>query len=113
MPHVEAGQLRIPFRGRSPRARRTSLQGAQVAVTRAGSQCARMLLQYLESPRTDLEMAARLGLPESRISARRSGLIDRLLVAWLEDVPGPHGAMNGQYGLTARGRAVAASLKER
>jgi hypothetical protein len=70
-----------------------------------------MLLNYLDAPRTDLQMAALLGLPESRISARRGWLSDRYLVCWVEDVPGPFGAMNGKYGLTIQGVAVAQQLK--
>lgn len=110
MPHLQDGQLLIPFGGRSPRSRRTSLQGAR--VVNAGSQAARMLLAYVGSgPLTDLQMAARLGLPESRISARRSGLIQRGLVTWSRDVRGPHGADNGAYSLTAAGWAVATELE--
>lgn len=111
MPHVDTGTLLLPFAGRSPRSRRTSLQGACVAVVRAGSQCARMLRWYLErGPMSDLQMAALTGLPESRISARRSGLWERGLVRYVDDVMGPHGAENGRYDLTARGRAIAEAM---
>lgn len=113
MPHLDTGQIAIPFGGRSPRARRTSLQGAQVAVSRAGSQASRMLLRYLEEgPLTDLELHARLGLPEGRVSARRSGLMAKGLVQWCDDVAGPYGAQNGRYQLTVKGRNVAAALAQ-
>lgn len=113
MPYVAAvGQLKIPFGGRCARARRTSLQGAQVAVTRAGSQAARILVSYLEyGPSTDLQLAERLGLPESRISARRNGLIARHLVRYVDDVPGPYGAGNGRYELTGYGQEHARELQ--
>lgn len=111
MPHLNTAQIAIPFGGSSPRSRRASLQGARVAVTHAGSQAARILIAYLHSgPLTDLELAERLGLPESRISARRNSLIARHQVQYVDDVPGPHGASNGRYGLTAHGRAVATEL---
>ncbi len=112
MPHVDAHSLLLPFTGRSPRSRRTSLQGACVAVVRAGSQASRMLSWYLaRGPLTDLEMAKLMGLPESRISARRSGLMTRRLVAWVEDVPGPHGAENCVWNLTPEGRAIAEAME--
>ena len=111
MPHLAVGQLHIPWGGRSPRARRTSYQGAQVAVTRAGSQAARILIAYLTAgPQTDLQLAERLGLPESRISARRNGLIARRLVSYRDDVAGPHGVDNTRWELTAWGRIVAGEL---
>ncbi len=111
MPYLDTGSLLLPFGGRCSRARRTSLQGAQCAVTRAGSQNARILIAYLTSgPLTDLDLAERLGLPESRISARRNGLIARRLVNYRDDVPGPYGPDNGQYELTAWGRIVASDL---
>lgn len=102
-------QLKIPFGGRCARARRTSLQGA--SVCRSGSQAAGMLIEYLHAgPLTDLQMAERRGLPESRISARRNGLIDRRLVEYMDDVPGPFGAENTRWQLTPYGRTVAAEL---
>jgi hypothetical protein len=70
-----------------------------------------MLVEYfLAGPLSDLQMAERLGLPESRISARRSGLMDRRLVVWVEDVEGPYKAPNGKYGLSGYGREVAGEL---
>lgn len=112
MPHLQtASQLTIPWGGKCPRSRRASLQGAQCAVTRAGSQNARILIAYLTSgPQTDLQLAERLGLPESRISARRSSLIARRLVNYLDDVPGPYGPENGRYELTSWWRIVASDL---
>ena len=110
MPHLQTTtQLKIPFGGRCPRARRTSLQGAH--VVQAGSQAARLLVTYLtQGPLTDLQMAERVGLPESRVSARRNGLIDRRLVAYVDDVLGPFGADNGRYGLTNYGRETAREI---
>jgi hypothetical protein len=106
-----SSQLKIPFGGRCPRSRRTSLQGAQVAVVRSGSQASRMLVQYyLAGPLTDLQMGERVKLKESRVSARRNGLIDRGLVEYVDDVMGPFGAENGRYGLTGYGREVAGEL---
>jgi predicted transcriptional regulator len=94
-------------------AQRASQKGAEVVAAKAGSQCARMLLQYLaQGPLTDLEMHKAIGLPESRISARRSGLMDRGLVRWYEDVRGPFGAPNGKYGLTGLGEAIARKLAQ-
>lgn len=72
-----------------------------------------MLLRYLEQPLTDLEMHALIGIPESRVSARRSGLMQRGWVTWVWDIEGPHGAQNSVWGLTQKGRLVAAALKER
>ncbi len=110
MPHLEqVGQLKIPWGGRSPRSRSSSLSGARIC--RAGSQAARLLVAYLTyGPSTDLQQAERLGLPESRISARRGGLAARHEVAWVADVIGPFGATNGKYGLTAVGRVKAEVL---
>lgn len=112
MPYLQtASQLKIPFGGRSPRARRTSLAGARVAVANAGSQRARLLLAYAANgAMTDLQMAERVGLPESRISARRGGLIDQHLVTYFDDVPGPFGAPNMRWILTPYGREVAREL---
>lgn len=111
MPHLDTGTLSLPFGGRSPRSRSTSLAGARVAVSRAGSQASRILLRYLaEGPLTDLQLHVALGLPESRISARRGGLMTRGLVRHHDDVPGPFGAPNGRYTLTDKGRAIARGL---
>ncbi len=111
MPDLVVGQLSLSWTGRSPRSWRTSLQGARAAVSRAGSQNARILIAYLTAgPLTDLELAERLGLPESRISARRSGLIKRRLVTYFDDVPGPYGPSNGRYTLTPYGWNVASDL---
>lgn len=82
-----------------------------MAVVRAESQASRMLLRYLaEGPLTDLQLHRALGLPESRISARRGGLMARGLVRWADDVMGPFGAENGRYTLTDKGCAIAAEL---
>lgn len=112
MPHIDTGTMTLPFGGRSPRARRTSLQGAQAGVVYASSQASRMLLNYrTHGPMTDLHQHRLLGLPESRISARRGSLMDRGLVIWVDDVMGPHGVENGRYGLTDKGRAIVSKLK--
>lgn len=111
MPHLQqhGSQILIPFGGRSPRARRTSLQGARIC--RAGSQAARLLIAYLhDGPSTDLQIAERLGLPESRISARRNGLIVRGFVTYHDDVEGPHGAMNTRWTVNGAGHEVAHEL---
>lgn len=115
MPHVVSRRhpvaLKLPYRGRGVRAQRNSQAGAAVAITRAGSQASRMLLQYMkDGPSSDLQLAKALGLPESRISARRSGLMDRGLVGWFDDVEGPCGAPNGRYRLTPRGVYVVSEL---
>lgn len=78
----------------------------------AESQASRMLLRYLAGgPQTDLQLHAVLGLPESRISARRGSLMARGLVTWHDDVMGPHRAENGRYALTDKGRAIVAGLR--
>ena len=112
MPYLQERELMLPFGGRSPRARRTSLQGAQVAVTRAGSQCARLLIAYLHyGPSTDLEQAVRVGLPEARVSARRNNLINRKLVQYSgADRRGPSGAESCLWTLSPYGREVATEL---
>jgi hypothetical protein len=108
MPHLDTGTMLLPFGGRSPRARAASLDGARVAVRSAESQASRILRRYLAvGPQTDLELAAALGLPESRISARRGALVARGWVQWHADIIGPHGARNGRYTLSAAGVAVA------
>lgn len=109
MPHLHDGQLPIPWGGRSPRAKAASLSGARVCAAR--SQAARLLIAYLtHGASTDRQQAERLGLPEARISARRSGLVERLLVAYVDDVPGPYGTRNTRWNLTAPGRSVAGDL---
>lgn len=114
MPHLDTGTLLLPFGGRSPRSRSTSYQGARVAVRHAESQASRMLLKYLaDGPLSDLQLHAALGLPESRISARRGSLMARGLVRWCDDVMGPFGAENGRYTLTEKGRAIAAGLAKK
>jgi len=111
MPHLDTGTLPLPFGGRSPRSRSSSLAGARVAVRSAESQASRILLRYfVDGPLTDLQLRAALGLPESRISARRGGLMARGLVCWHDDVQGPFGAPNGRYTLTDKGRGIAAGL---
>lgn len=84
----------------------SSRLGALAAAERAPSQINRMLAEYSKGPLTDLEMRGRLGLPESRISARRSALMSRGWVCWVEDTIGPCWITNGRYGLTEQGRAV-------
>lgn len=117
MPHVAvktpSGTLPLPFGGRSPRARRSSLSGAQVAVSRAFSQAARMLREYLQAGMlTDLEMAGRIGIPESRVSARRNGLIAQRKVEYAhQDKWGPSGAISCCWRLTNYGREVAQELE--
>ena len=112
MPYLQtSAQLKIPFGGRSPRAKAASFSGARAAVTRAGSQRARLLIAYLHyGPSTDLQQAERVGIPESRVSARRSGLLDQQLVTYHDDVPGPHGAKNCRWRLTNAGREVVGEL---
>lgn len=108
-----SAQVKLPFSGRSPRARRTSMQGAHVASVRAGSQMARILVTYLQNgPLTDQQVADRLLLPAARISARRNALIDRKLVAYRDDVIGQCKTPNGRYELTAYGRIVAAEISK-
>lgn len=103
--------MSLPFGGRSARSRNTSLQGARCSVVRAGSQSCRMLVTYLSmGARTDLEMAEQLGLSESRISARRGDLLLRHLVAYHDEVMGPHGALNCRWMLTEYGRETARDL---
>jgi hypothetical protein len=112
VPHVQTRTLRLPFSGTTPRTRTASLSGARVAITRAGSQCARMLIRYLEmGAQTDGQQALALGLPEGRISARRASLIERGLVAELDKVHGPYGADCTRFELTVKGLHVAAALK--
>lgn len=112
MGHVDTGTMLLPFGGTSPRSRSASLSGARVAIRNAESQASRILLRYLaHGPLSDLQLHGYLGLPESRISARRSALMARGLVRWCEDVIGPYGATNGNYELTPAGVAVATSIK--
>jgi len=112
MPEFISGQERLPFSGTTPRTRHASLSGAKLAVTRAGSQGARILVRYLDQgPQTDGQQALALGLPEGRISARRSALIARGLVAEYDIVKGPYGASCTRFELTVKGLHVAAALK--
>jgi hypothetical protein len=71
-----------------------------------------MLLEYEKAVNlTDLEMAERIGIPESRVSARRNNLIARKLVCYAgEERKGRSGADSCCYTLTNVGRAVAADL---
>jgi hypothetical protein len=109
VPQLHTAQLAIPFGGRTPRSRQASLHGARVC--RAGSQAARLLIAYLQlGARTDSQMAETLGLPEARISARRSGLMDRRLVAYSETVQGPYGTDVCRWILTRQGQDVARVL---
>lgn len=70
-----------------------------------------MLVRYLAfGPQTDAQLALALGLPEARISARRSGLITKGLVVYVDDVKGLHGVMNTRWELTVHGQHVAAKF---
>src|SRR5678815_188131 len=112
MPYIDAQPVPLPFTGRSQRTRSNSLKGAQLAVVKAGSQASRMLLEYAQADCTDLEMAAKLGLPESRISARRSGLVIKGLVRYAGyDVTGPSGALNAKWMLTVYGRNTVEGMR--
>jgi hypothetical protein len=114
MPHVAAQTLLLPFQGLTPRTRTSSLSGARQAVVKAGSQCSRMLVRYLEAgPQTDGQIALSLGLPEGRISARRAELSRRGLVADVDIVDGPHGARCTRFELTVKGLHIAAALQHR
>ena len=111
--HLASQQPALPFTGRTPRSRTASRSGAITAAPRALSQSSRMLVAYLTlGPRTDLELAEQLGLPESRISARRSLLMTKHLVAYHDTVLGPCGAPNCRWTLTPGGQAVARTLQE-
>lgn len=99
------------FQGRTPQTRHTSRDGA--LVCRATSQRARMLVLYLSrGPSSDGELALAMGLPEGRISARRSSLIADGLVQYVDIVQGPHGAKVTRHELTVRGLHLAARLLE-
>jgi hypothetical protein len=89
-----AGGQRAPD---PPISRSNSLSGAKVAVTRANSQKARILVRLLEfGPQTDSQVALALGLPEARISARRSPMVKDGLIAALDSVKAPSGARSAQ-----------------
>ncbi len=113
MPHLQIGEsLPLPFGGRSPRARRCSLAGARIAVLHAESQASRIMGWYFDrGPLTDLELGRLTGLPESRVSARRGGLMAKGLIQWIDDVTGPCGAPNGRYDLTAKGRNAVLAMR--
>ena len=101
-----------PFQGKTPQTRHASYTGAVVAVRRATSQASRMLVLYLErGSSTDGELASIMGLPEGRISARRSGLMKLDLVQYCDVVQGPHGAKCCRFCLTVRGVHAAGRLK--
>jgi predicted transcriptional regulator len=112
MPTLHDGQIAIDFGGNSPISRSNSLSGAKVAVTRANSQKARILVRLLEcGPQTDSQVALALGLPEARISARRSPMVKDGLIAALDSVKAPSGAMATRWDLTVRGVHVAGHLR--
>jgi len=91
MPYLDAVPVPLPFGGKTVSSRQASLRGAQVATVKAGSQASRLLAAYATyGPLTDTEMAARLGLPEARISARRAGLMVKGLVVYADTVQGAH-----------------------
>ncbi len=91
MSYLDAVPVPLPFTGKSSRSRQASLRGAQVATVKAGSQASRMLLLYAQhGPLSDSRMAELMGLPEARISARRSGLMVRGFVVYADDVQGAH-----------------------
>jgi hypothetical protein len=111
MPHLQVGQWTLPFSGKSPRAKASSLSGARIAVTSVRSQAARLLLLYAGyGPSTDGQQAERMGLPEARISARRNALMQQYCVAYHDDIVGPYKAKNGRYALTEHGWDVARVL---
>lgn len=88
-----------------------SFTGAQVAGKRAPLQKIRMLKRYWEcGALTDLQMAAQLRLPESRISARRSQLMTDGFVEPAGIIMGPHGARNTLWKLSAHGLRLAATV---
>lgn len=82
-----------PYSGRSQATRHTSRSGALVAQEKAPSQKARMIALYRQhGPLSDGEIAKAMGLPEGRISARRSALLADRVVEYHDIVPGPYGA---------------------
>ena len=100
-----------PYSGRSQATRHTSRSGAIAAAPRAQSQLARMLVRYLDyGALSDGDQAFALGLPEGRISARRSTAIQHGLVAYVDIVQGVHGAKVTRWGLTVKGLHVAAKV---
>lgn len=112
MPYEATGQLAIPWTGKSPRSRRSSHQGAVKAQERSLSQASRMMQQYAtRGPHTDSEMARSLGLPEARISARRSALMQKGFVKYVSDTVSVCGVKVCIWGLTAAGQHVAGTLK--
>lgn len=106
------GQIEINFAGTIPASRHTSLSGAKVAIHRASSQAARMLVRYLEvGALSDTDMALALGLPEARISARRSMLIKQQYVEHVDIVEGVHGARVCRWQLTVSGTCAAGRIR--
>lgn len=100
MPYTQTDP-QLPFNGEPdslPRA--CSRAGAAVALPRAGSQAGRLLALYqVSGPKTDHEVAARLGLPLSTVNARRNALMARGLVVVKGTALGPFGAPNTLYGV--------------
>jgi predicted transcriptional regulator len=112
MGELHHGQLEISFTGSTPISRSNSLSGAKVAVTRANSQKARILVRLLEfGPQTDSQVALALGLPEARISARRSPMVKDGLIAALDSVKAPSGAMATRWELSVKGTFLAGRLR--
>ncbi len=107
MPWVDAVPVPLPFGGKSSMSRQASLRGAHVATVRAGSQASRMLLLYVQhGPLSDSRMAELIGLPEARISARRSGLMVRGFVVYADDVQGAHTTVC-RWRVTVAGQRIA------
>lgn len=105
-------QLPISFTGSTPVTRNASLSGARAAIRSASSQAARMLVLYLDrGASTDGEIATLMGLPEGRISARRSALIKKDLVHYVDTMDGPYGAKVTRWDLSVRGVHVAGKLR--
>jgi len=113
MPYLDAQPVPLPFGGKSATSKQASLRGAQQARVRAGSQASRMLKLYDQYILlSDTEMAKLMGLPEARISARRSGLMVRKLVEFADEIDGPHGVKVCCWTLTEHGARVARGLTE-
>lgn len=108
-----AGPPLPPSQGRTPQTRHTSLSGAIAALPRAQSQKARMLMLYLDrGPSSDGDIALQMGLPEGRISARRSALLADGIVQACDIVMGPYKAEVTRWCLTVKGVHVAGALRK-
>lgn len=107
------GETLPPNRGTSPATRHTSMSGAVAALPRVQSQANRMLVRYLRfGPQSDGDQALALGLPEGRISARRSMLMEKGLVVFVDIIDGPHRAKVTRYELSVKGQNLAAKIAE-